>query len=714
MILPPLLGAYSRRALPASGPLRHTRDMQHIRILVVSLVSVCASGQTFQQTWQTLQAGNPAGAAITLRIAGTQFHQGEPVPFSVDLPKTPPSPDRIYQFGGFLLDPAAECGSLQRPCFELAPRNGPGSYSPVLHGELNGYVRSLKPGAYHLAALFVLEVLKSTGPMSRSYGYTDPRQYIVSNAVEFAIVQATAEWQRRTIAAAVKTLIEGDSYEPTQMRQAAAHQLRYIQTPQAWRAELDQLDKSEPELLAGLENASDKPTVCGMMRTRLTQPRQYVSVNYLWSMGRICGTPPDAAAADLAAHLPEKSAASQPAALNALVEFAAARQNAPPAWLAEIRRQAVLAWPQMPAYRQKLYLADWQWSVVRSPDLIPFLESLADKAPPTDAELWRLAVRRLNEFAPEKAQSRIVAEMFVPASRLDESTLALLPPQATRGLTPKIIQTLAAVQKGNGGDYHLVMSLIARFGDAASLPKIRAIFESQVDPCQPELLAYFLRVDPPYADRVLHRQPWDMAARAPVCAPRYFAVSARLSMAPPLEKFTIAYLMHGNVQVKMAAAESLGKYGSAAAEAPLWDTIRYFHEYWKDRRALLKEHPEGEYLEVALRNAIARGAGWRVAEPDIRTLASLCISERCQYETQNDLQNLQQPLTVNVEGDCSRVAQYFNIESLDALERKLAQFPAGTTFQLRVSAPDRDQVVARLQAFGSRNRLAFQLPSIKR
>jgi len=140
-------------------------------------------------------------------------------------------------------------------------------------------------------------------------------------------------------------------------------------------------------------------------------------------------------------------------------------------------------------------------------------------------------------------------------------------------------------------------------------------------------------------------------------------------------------------------------------------SFRYFHDYWKDQRALLKDNPEGEYLEVALRNAIALGAGWRAAEADLRLIVSLCISERCRYETLTDLQTLREPLTVSVEGDRSHVAQYFNIASLDALERKLAQFPAGISFRLRVQSSDRDRIVERLKQYGARKGLSFQLTS---
>jgi len=674
---------------------------------VWSLVSVCASAQTSQQTLQSLQAKNPPGVVLKLSIQGQRFHEGEIIPFDLDTPPRDPARQRLYRFPAFLLSPAADCGTLSTPCFDREPGGGGGG-GLRMKTELNAYLGALKPGHYRVAALFSPEVLKPTGPSMYAYSYTDPREYIVSNAVEFEIVPADLGWQRRTIAAAVKVLIQGDAYEPVQMRQEAARQLSYLQTPLAWEAEVEQLDKSEGEIWSILVRAQDKKAVCGILRARLLLPAQYVSGAYLRELGTLCGEgDPDAAL--LAAHFHEKTTAFQGAALDGLLQYAAVSPT-PPDWLPALRQEAIREFPQISAERQRAYLA-WEWAVMRVPEMAPVLDSYLSRAGTGDPEGWRLAIRRLNEFAPAQAQARIVADILQPVSRVDDDTLALLPPEATRGLTPKLIQTLATAQKGPAGNPFLAARLIARYGDAASLPRIKAIFESQPDKCQPELFAYFLRVDPAYAGRILHRQPWDMHAPAPVCATHYFAVTARIFMSPELESFIAAYTMHGDVQVKMAAAESLGTYGTAAAEQPLWDTLQYFHDYWKDRPALLQQNVEGEYLEVALRNAIARGNGWLANAADLARIASLCISERCQHETANDLHNMQQPLGVQVEGGSFRVAQYTNIASLEALEKKLAQFPPGTTFRLHVSSPGRGEIVQRLQQFGAGKGLTFQLPS---
>lgn len=246
------------------------------------------------------------------------------------------------------------------------------------------------------------------------------------------------------------------------------------------------------------------------------------------------------------------------------------------------------------------------------------------------------------------------------------------------------------------------MELLARYGDAESLPRIRAIYESQADKCQPELLAYFLRVDPAYGGRILSQ------ASPPPCAMRYSVIAARLYMNPALGAFIVALPMRREPDIEAVAAESLGKYGTATAVGPLWQALRSFHDNWKERQRELKKHPEAERLELSLHNAIARGAGWLATEADIHRIDRLCLSDRCHYETTLDLQRLRAVLTVQISGARASVAQY-NTESLDQLENKLGQFPAGTVFQLRIEGPNIEPVYERMKQFGARTQLTFKL-----
>ena len=114
-----------------------------------------------------------------------------------------------------------------------------------------------------------------------------------------------------------------------------------------------------------------------------------------------------------------------------------------------------------------------------------------------------------------------------------------------------------------------------------ALPRIKAIYESQQQACQPELMAYFVRVDPAYTERAFHSQPWDMRAAPPPCTLQYFQRTPPLAMSPALEQYMAAYLMHSDVHVKTTAAHSLAcsdRFGttvSTASSSPCAGVVRW-------------------------------------------------------------------------------------------------------------------------------------------
>jgi hypothetical protein len=232
--------------------------------------------------------------------------------------------------------------------------------------------------------------------------------------------------------------------------------------------------------------------------------------------------------------------------------------------------------------------------------------------------------------------------------------------------------------------------LIARYLSAGPQERMKRIYESQTDPCQAGMLAYFLRVQPAYAEQMLKRFPLNMHAPPGPCTMRYINGIPGLIMTAPIENFLVAHLQHENVDVKADAARLLSGFGSAAAKKALWDSFLYFHEYWKNRLAELNnpDYRDGRFLEDVLRNSIARGRGWFTDEAELRRLGTLCLSEQCQRGNRNDLRSWEQkPVTIEIFYSSSMqasVAHYWALESMELLKAKLAQFPAGTRFQLRV------------------------------
>jgi hypothetical protein len=177
-----------------------------------------------------------------------------------------------------------------------------------------------------------------------------------------------------------------------------------------------------------------------------------------------------------------------------------------------------------------------------------------------------------------------------------------------------------------------------------------------------------------------------MHAAPPRGTLQIFNRTAPLAMNAALERYIGAYLMHEDVFLKSTAAKTLARYGSPAALPGLWAAFRYFHDYWKGKGPELEKLGQGVGLEVDLRDAIARGRGWLANETDLRLIESLCTSGRCIQETRQDLEAWKPPMRIDVYPQASgingKVGQYYALDTVAALEAKLAQFPRGAHFVL--------------------------------
>ena len=681
--------------------------------------------------WGGLAENNPAEIGFSLRLAAPPaYRQGERIEIEVAFQRSPSTPgaisDESWQFAGVLLDPAGECGTIEKPCttaYERWTKTDPLNMlqwrSRPVRTALNNYVPPFAPGRYRVALLARMFVLKSREGTSAIYGYPDMPVLAVSNAVEFEILPVSGDWLAQTVEHCLKAIDvpEPVTGEATTLRRAAAQQLSFLDDPLAWSASLDLLPAEEGVLLSGLAVSEHPAEVCSLMRERLAAPKQAVSLFYMARMVEICrradlpapaaiGAPEEDRAkyresyhlytaslerqthAELAASLPRKQPEAKAGAFEALMRRVQyLRLNEPeepvPEWVPTLRREFAAVLLSSDRGQQQRLLRTVGAEFV-GPEAAPALEALIEAWKPGDYyETVREALRFLHMVDARRAQAKILAELPKPRTWMDAGLLELLPASAVPPMDDVLIEALAEAQRPGGWNPLLRMTALAKYATADSLPRMRAIFESQQNPCQPELMAYFVRVDPEYAERVFRRQPWDMQADPPPCALQYFERTAALAMHPVLEQYMAAFLMHRMVPVKRRAAHSLARYGSAAAVGPLWDAFHYFHDYWKDQG---RPNQEGVILEVALRNAIARGRNWLAGETDLRLMESLCISAECASDARQDLAAWQGAPQIEIyeqaRGIRASVAQYSDIETMEALEAKLAQFPRGTQFAL--------------------------------
>ena len=646
-------------------------------------------------------------------------------------------PDREWQFTGFLVEPEMDCGSMAKPC-TLSGMQFAGfglvTPSPTRVVAINHYVPRLPAGSYQVKALF----RRMNGPR-----YADPSEYGTSEAVIFQVTASHAEWIQATIARCSAALRSGKE----EGWQAAAQQLAWLDTAESREAALDLLPKEEGRLLAGLRATREPARLCERMQGRTALPAQSVSSQFLNTLTGVCAdanlppapvrqggpwfaqaviavTPPRAATpaavdpevqaywekhraytetlskgvmAALASSLPRKDPEPKWTAFATLLQcLNQTRSDRPaqpdPAWIPILITEFARSFADIEEGR-KQYLLDMFSATLRSPAIVPLLERVLDTWKPGGSyQPVQTTIRALSGIDQTRAQARLRAELTRSQTWLDVEQLDLLPVTAVPPMDDALMEAAAESLRPPGWNPRLRMAALARYGTAAALPRVRSLFESQPGACQPELLAYFVRVDPAYADRIFTSHPWDMHAMPPRCTIQYFERTPKLAMSPGLERYLSAYLMHSDVHLKTMAARTLGRYGTPAVLPKLWETLRYFREWWNGKGPELEKNGEAIALEVELRNAIARGRGWLATEVELRQVAALCSSQWCAGETTADLREWEETLRVQLAQGQNRVAQYRNLETLADLEAKLKQFPTGTRFVVSGAGPEVDEV----------------------
>src|SRR5674476_760533 len=126
-----------------------------MRGLIFLMCLPAAIAQPSADPWSGLRAKNPPGVEVSLRLLreGT-YREGELIRAEVHYPgpsapaQRPPA--ELWTPNGFLLDPAAVCGTLASPCFPSfgvggGLVNGPGSGSASPLVSLNSYLHALRP-----------------------------------------------------------------------------------------------------------------------------------------------------------------------------------------------------------------------------------------------------------------------------------------------------------------------------------------------------------------------------------------------------------------------------------------------------------------------------------------------------------------------------------------------------------------------------------------
>jgi hypothetical protein len=605
----------------------------------------------------------------------------------------------------------------------------------VIELNLNEWIRFTKPGEYKLKVSSERVEVKDT---SSAYG-TRPIT-ATSNEITLRILPRDQNWEKRVYDEAVAILAKASSHDFDDHESAAYHALetlRFLGTADAARELAKQLrdDRAGDSVCYfGLVSSPESAVAHEALEEALSDPNRRMDDTLLhalaWFEERKAKPDADGFMYDeraflekLVRVLPNKHGDALRVSLYNVLDRALTHEPPllPKETIENLVTQLIPMFDQLSMEEQQAFLG-WRWENIKSPALVPTLKRFAEtdlsKVPPEDYAngLWRTswALRRGYELDPMGARPAIIHEITRPHPLFSASTLGILPDKTL----PEVDQALANnFLSGDGWSMELA-SLIARYASGRILPQVLKKVDHDKSECGVAygILAYILRVDPAAAKPRIEKRIDFCRKNHSRCSCNTLTEIAETRNDPILEEIGIRTLDDPDATIAADAATMLGKFGSPAAEAALWQRYEKWSLRWAGHESEINVS-QAEYdlenprlaqrgLGSSLFEALSTGQSWLTDKAKLRRLAGLnkvpsIVEQAERYVEQWD----HQPLTLSIScsapvGFNAHIAQY-SLRSMDALKQKLSQFPAGTKFLLWwPSIEERNQsCIAEVRAF---------------
>ena len=710
-------------------------------------------------------AAQTADVSLQLATAGgqTRFRMGEPITLQLSYSST--AAGKYSASGGnsdrsglenfreeFRVSPSAGTSDPLADYYKSGGvANGLGwfrelSAKPVVvNKDLNQWLRFERPGRYQVRVI--------------SHRVTAQQKPVAleSNQIEIELVDEPGFRETRSAEAArtLRTVPKSGQSEVFQQRMAAARQLWYLDMPESIRESARLIDGSDVQveqlLQMGLMASSHRPLVIETMEQLLADPAQPVTPAFLdtlarlkaWTEVPVIGSYPADPAAQPAWRESVQRQFQRQAAIGKELQSrlaAVLERKVASAKAISLRTAIFAAWPDSITASQRaemagLFLAlpadlesellGYQWNRISGPAMIPVLRKIYDAVPESAYQapaLAAFALERLYQLDPVEGRRLILAEIARPAPRFPFTTLSMLPDATLPEIEDKL---LANLDRGGGlAVPGTPAELISRYATNRILDGVKAYYATMdahmrarpgmvesaprrlaTPACSPPLYAYFLRTDPPYGEKILREAMAERSFELGHCWMQAIGATARYFVNPRWESVALDALNDATVVVKIDAVKALGKYGSPAALAGLWEGFRYWHDWWKDKPAAINE--ENRQLEQAYLRTFSQAANWIATVDDLSRASALCITDGCRGEMEQNRRSWSQPLTVSA-GQSSDGSFYvsllqYGIQSLEEARRRLLQLPKGTELVWKVTtweakpAPALDSWVERTQ-----------------
>ena len=616
----------------------------------------------------------------------TQFRMGEAIGIKLTLESTSGGSWQVFSTG-------PDRALFERREFRVSPRQGTSDPLGFRAGEgaavsqlggiatldkpwsenadLNQWVRFDRAGPYRVSAL-----VHVSGKQGQNLA-------VSSNEIEIEIIPAEKEWLAEQLRQAVAVLDGPARTDPQAFysRMTAARTIWYLDTPESVREAARLLgtvdEQTARPLQSALRGSAHQDVAVAAMRQLMRSPDQAVTPVAIQTLARMESPATEQQLrGELADTVARKQGEAKAISLDTLVsgtQVEAVTEN--------LRAQLAAVFSDLP-WQQQRQLLSGQWQKIAGPAMVPVLRRISEN--PTNGGLQALAVRRLYELDPARGRALILDDMKRDTPELPYETLAMLPDATLPGMDAVLLERL---QHGGGTE------LIARYATANILDGVKDWYAKEDAAlrarksslpiysglCAPPLVAYFLRVDPAWGERVLREALNDRGEYSRGCWAGIVGRTARYQAGPAWEKVAIEALTDPVVAVKSDAVKALGDYGSEAARPAVMNAFRFFHDWWKDKPA--DKFSEGPF-ELAFLQATVRAQNWVADGEELEKIRDLCITANCRSQAAQYLPVWRDsvPVSIGVSdgGDVSVMLAQYNARSLDAARVRLLQLPAGT------------------------------------
>lgn len=694
----------------------------------------------------------------TIATKQKEFHIGETIPLQLAFSS---NVKHRYQINKARYD---RSGRMNYEHFTVSPAEGAVDPLPTHTGSMGGlttfefltptpwtinlnvneWLRFTQPGEYRIV---INSNRVSLRDPSNAFGATPI--IVRSNEIALKIIPADSAWQKKVLgdasaaldAPAPKNASEIEQHEASRVQ--AMQTLRFLGTADSTRELAKRLRGEDPGGLdnictLGLISSPEREVARAALEAELADPDHPIAGSFLYVLRMVSfeASPLDPSwqrarqtiVEKLIAALPIKRGKALTTSLNTAVTEAWSGLVVPKETTDKLVAQLISKFDLLPT-SVKNSLLNYGWNQIGSPAMLPLLkryaESYTDFPEMRESNAYESlalsasALKHWYELDPAGARPAIIAEITRPRPRYGARVLGLLPDKTLPEVDMALAEHLAASQDLDGSSN--LASLIARYSSDAILSQVT----DKLDPLigkwacaiQNPLLAYLLRVNPAAARPRIEQAIAARGAKFSACNTELFQNISEIHYDPLLEEIGIRSLDDSDPEVAMTAATMLGQFGSAEAEAALWQRYARWTARWEGHESELdlmsadsmsgkgEDRQNQIGLGQNLMQALATGKSWLTDKAKLQRLSQMTKVKPVQRHLSGYLKDWDhEALTLSFDYNWqnkfhARVAQY-ELHSMNALKLKLAQFPAGTKFFISFTAGEAgDQTRAELLAF---------------